>query len=153
MLLKLFIFSCLFSFQNANQINFNINKNRFDYSLCANTEVTFKLDELTLDPSEPEKGKNMRVNMNGFLAHDINDGEIHVIAKFKKITLLRKKMDLCHELAKNNISIQCPILSGDKNFEYEFVIPNEIPSGEYTVDIQLKDKTSMIFCGAINLKI
>lgn len=138
------------------QTVFNLNNGNFEYIICDETSNTFKLTEFRMEPDVPTKGVDIKLILNGILNENILDGsEIYLNVRYRTIKLLTKKMNLCRELENaKNIDIKCPITRGDKKLEYKFTIPEEVPSGEYMIDLLLKnvDKTN-IFCSNIKLKL
>lgn len=131
-----------------------LNMNKIEYNICENDKNSLKINEIVIQPNSPKKGEIVKINMNGFLEKDILHGsEILINVKYKSINLLKRRFDLCEMLAKDEkLEITCPVEKGEKSLEYEFNLPNEIPSGEYKIDISLKNNDkSLILCSVVNM--
>jgi hypothetical protein len=112
------------------------------YELCPGVEGTFQLQSVTTVPDVPQRGQRLRVEVKGHLKSAIEAGsEVSVRVKYRRIPLLTKRLNLCDELAKDgSLPDHCPIAAGDKTWVYEADIPNEIPAGQYSVDLRIRDQ-------------
>lgn len=140
-----------------NSKNKNIKQldNNFKYTICDSENSSFKVKQIVLDPAYIERGKNTSITIFGELEQDIVIGShIFIEVKYKMINLLKKRMNLCDELDKStDIDMKCPVKNGIKNLYYEFNIPDEVPNGEYLINILLKNvDESKIFCSIMNIR-
>lgn len=148
LLLNVFTQHCV-----SRQFKLNLLDNEVSYEICNEEKNSFKLNYIKFSPVM--KGGVTTIELDGFLNTDIKDGSNAVVnVKYKKINLIKKKIDICKELDNNDIEIKCPIEKGEKKMKYDVKIPNEIPSGEYKIDLLLKnDDETDIFCSSIFLSI
>lgn len=147
-----FFSSCI-----GEQINFktDLKGTNFQLDLCEVDASSFKLQTFHIIPENPQRGQDITIKIIGLLEDEINSGsEILVNVKYKRINLLRRRLDLCESLKKDDkLNLKCPITAGEKQLEYTFNIPQEVPLGEYVVDLLLRNMNSQtIFCSKINIK-
>lgn len=144
----------------GKQVNFKADKkttSNFELELCEMDVSLFKLQKFNLIPENPVRGQDITIKLIGLLEDEIRIGsEILVNVKYKRINLLRRRLDLCESLAKDDkLNLKCPISAGEKQLEYTFNIPQEVPLGEYTIDLLLRNtdtNSKTIFCSKISIK-
>lgn len=149
LVLYLELVNCLYE-----QKHFNIKDINFRMEVCEEPRSSFKLYNFETVPENPRRGEDVTIRMNGVLDEDVKIGsEIVVNVKYKMINLLRKQLDLCDSLEKEEkLNLKCPLEKGEKQFEYTFEIPRGVPLGEYVVDLLLRNEDeSMIFCSKLSI--
>jgi len=129
--------------------------NKFDYEICQKDSSLLKINNILLTPNPPVKGQELTLQIDGFLHKSIlNGSELKVVVKYKMITVYKKLLNFCDELKKiNNSNLTCPILNGEKSVNYSFTLPNEIPNGNYIIDLVLynQDK-NLTLCSKIMME-
>ncbi|POW18787.1 hypothetical protein PSHT_05381 [Puccinia striiformis] len=93
------------------------------------------ISSIKIDPSPPKAGQNLTVRATGTIRRLIEDGAYAVVTvKVGLVRLLQKTFDVCEELRKADVSLQCPMEPGDFDIAYEITLPKEIPPVTYRID-------------------
>lgn len=125
-----------------------------DYQICDEQENTFKIESLSITPNPPQKGQKLEVALVGDLTANVGPGTLlEVKVRFMRIPILKKRLDLCDELAKvGDAPAKCPIEVGKKLWKYSVDLPESIPTGKYTADLKIKDQSGQqVFCAHATL--
>lgn len=112
----------------------------------ANTPQILDLQRVVIDPNPPAKGQNLTFVATGYLSQDIVDGAyVEVDVRYGYIRLIHQTFDLCEEVT--NVDMECPIKKGKQIISKLVEIPNEVPSGKYTVNARAYTKEdALITC-------
>ncbi|MBH1933759.1 hypothetical protein I5Q34_05520 [Streptomyces sp. AV19] len=99
-----------------------------------------EIDDITLTPSFPEPGKDLRWEMTGRLKEqiDLTQVQCQIQVKLGLVTLLRKTATLPEVLkmlgAELEGDTQAP--SGEWTQTWTFAIPRELPKGDFRIYVQ-----------------
>ncbi|POW14242.1 hypothetical protein PSTT_03128 [Puccinia striiformis] len=86
----------------------------------------------TLTP--PQLGQNLTVRVSGIIYRVIEDGAyMDVFIKVGLIAITRKRFDICEELSKAKVNLQCPMKPGQFDIVYETTLPKQIPPAKFTL--------------------
>lgn len=127
----------------------------FSYKLC-DTYQAFQIEEFVLTPSRPIKGKNLNINVKGFLNNEIISGsQVTVYVSYIGLSIFKKKYDLCHMLdTTKNSPTKCPITVGKKSWTYNLDIPKKLPSGKYDIKLDINNSNGdILMCSYIYVTI
>ncbi|TPX39739.1 hypothetical protein SeLEV6574_g07012 [Synchytrium endobioticum] len=103
-------------------------------SLCATDNDIFEVESITLTPDPPQKGQPLVIEARGTLKEDVVAGAIaDVRVKLGLIKLFEQRLDICEQIKQ--IDLECPIQKGYHVIERSIQVPNELPTGKYTVHI------------------
>jgi len=105
------------------------------------TEDLLTIENVDLDPNPPEVGQNLTIVAKGTLNEDIEKGaKVHLQVKYGLITLINQEADLCDQV--KNVDLECPLEKGPMELTKVVSLPNQIPTGKYTVlaDVYTVDK-------------
>ncbi|KAI7964535.1 hypothetical protein MJO29_002633 [Puccinia striiformis f. sp. tritici] len=93
------------------------------------------ISSVEIDPNPPKVGQNLTVRATGTIRRLIEDGAYAVVTvNVGLVRLLQKTFDVCEELRKADVSLQCPMEPGDFDIAYEITLPKEIPPVTYRID-------------------
>ncbi|KAL0933214.1 phosphatidylglycerol phosphatidylinositol transfer protein [Colletotrichum truncatum] len=91
-----------------------------------------KIDSVDLSPNPPQAGKELVIKASGTVKENIEQGAYVLLqVKYGLIRLISTKADLCDQI--ENVDLECPIEKGALSIVKSVELPNEIPSGKYTV--------------------
>ncbi|CAO3634233.1 unnamed protein product [Cunninghamella blakesleeana] len=98
----------------------------------ANNDNLLIIEDITLTPDPPEKGKTLKIDFKGYLEEEVVKGAyVDIKVKLGLVQLIHKKFDFCKEI--ENINEKCPIPEGDLQISKEVKLPGQIPRGNYDV--------------------
>ncbi|KAH9471585.1 hypothetical protein Pst134EA_005477 [Puccinia striiformis f. sp. tritici] len=121
-------------FPNRFMHNFNPH-NTDDGADKPSTQGNFVFQRVEIDPNPPKVGQNLTVRATGTIRRLIEDGAYAVVTvNVGLVRLLQKTFDVCEELRKADVSLQCPMEPGDFDIAYEITLPKEIPPVTYRID-------------------
>ena len=139
-------------FKNLNYAKYN--NNNFKFEICDEDTNLLSIKKLEFIPNPPEKGKLLTINVESNLNKTISyASQVFLSVKYMRMRLISKSYDLCSELDKlKNVNIKCPIKAGYKILSYSLEIPQEIPNGNYFIEVLSIDQDQQqVFCSRINL--
>ncbi|KXH48586.1 ML domain-containing protein [Colletotrichum nymphaeae SA-01] len=102
--------------------------------LCpkSHDEDIVTIDSVDLSPNPPQAGKELVIKASGTVKQNIEKGAYVLLqVKYGLIRLISTKADLCEQI--ENVDLECPIEKGVLTVTKSVELPNEIPSGKYTV--------------------
>ncbi|KAL1917658.1 uncharacterized protein VTP21DRAFT_4051 [Calcarisporiella thermophila] len=108
---------------------------------CGRSGDIFKFESASITPNPPREGEEVTLKTKGTLSEQVEVGAtIEVEIKYGPIVVKRLKNDFCEELKKANKT--CPLAKGPQELIVSTQLPNDIPSGTYTLTgkIATKDK-------------
>ena len=141
----------IISFRIFQLNNFN---NKFNYEICDTNINTLNVTSLVLNPHSPEKGKELNIKLLAELYNNIHSANLLITVRYMRMKILDKTYDLCKELQNNNSPVQCPILSGNKDINYNMILPKNIPNGMYDIQFKINDQDkNQVICAKIALTI
>ncbi|KAF9450324.1 hypothetical protein P691DRAFT_665572, partial [Macrolepiota fuliginosa MF-IS2] len=95
-----------------------------------------QIKSITSIPDSPQRGKNLTVKVQATVAEPIEHGAYaDVVVQVGAVKLLQKKFDICEEACKSNLTVQCPVATGDYEMEHTVTLPMEIPPAIFTVAV------------------
>ncbi|KAF3806579.1 Phosphatidylglycerol/phosphatidylinositol transfer protein [Colletotrichum gloeosporioides] len=90
------------------------------------------IESVDLSPNPPQAGKELIIKASGTVKETIEKGAYVLLqVKYGLIRLISTKADLCEQI--ENVDLECPIEKGVLSITKSVELPNEIPSGKYTV--------------------
>jgi hypothetical protein len=113
----------------------------WEYTRCDKSIETsiFDLTSLKIAP-QPALGEKSILYLDGILRDGIGDiTEVDITVQFGRMTVYKKTLDFCEDLDEY-LPEKCPIENGAKNWTYGFELSNNIPSGTYTIKIDINQK-------------
>ncbi|KAI3659485.1 hypothetical protein MP638_004547 [Amoeboaphelidium occidentale] len=127
---------------------------QFDYEICEKDQNTFELKSLVINPNPPQKGKELSIDAEGYLAHDVTDGSVvQVSVAINGRPFLTRELDLCEETSKDPNAPQCPLTAGDKKITYKVQLPEKIPNFKYDVTARIIDQQNrQVLCAKASLR-
>ncbi|KAF5666030.1 phosphatidylglycerol phosphatidylinositol transfer [Fusarium heterosporum] len=91
-----------------------------------------KIDSVDLSPNPPKAGQELLIKAKGTVKQKIEEGAyVLLTVKYGLIRLISTKADLCEQIG--NVDLKCPVEAGVVEVTKSVDLPNEIPSGKYTV--------------------
>ncbi|CCM05154.1 uncharacterized protein FIBRA_07363 [Fibroporia radiculosa] len=109
---------------------------RWKWEDCGSSAHPVHIQDISISPDPPEKGKEMTVTVIGTSSQEIEDGAYaDVVVKVGAIKLLQREFDVCAE-ANANASIQCPVSEGRHVVSHTVDLPKEIPPAPFAVSIR-----------------
>ncbi|KNE90694.1 hypothetical protein PSTG_15874 [Puccinia striiformis f. sp. tritici PST-78] len=112
-----------------------ITQGNFVFQDCGLDTDPLTISSIKIDPSPPKAGQNLTVRATGTIRRLIEDGAYAVVTvNVGLVRLLQKTFDVCEELRKADVSLQCPMEPGDFDIAYEITLPKEIPPVTYRID-------------------
>ncbi|KAF6829420.1 phosphatidylglycerol phosphatidylinositol transfer protein [Colletotrichum plurivorum] len=91
-----------------------------------------EIKSVDLSPNPPQAGKELVIKASGVVKENIEKGAYVLLqVKYGLIRLISTKADLCEQI--ENVDLECPIEKGTLSITKSVELPNEIPSGKYTV--------------------
>lgn len=102
---------------------------------CGQPGDAITIESFEVDPNPPKPGHKVTIRASG-TAHELIEEGAYADVTVKLgsyIKLLQKRFDICEELSKANVTLQCPIQPGYYEIEQEIELPKEIPRAKYNV--------------------
>ncbi|KAI9360412.1 hypothetical protein DFJ73DRAFT_79205 [Zopfochytrium polystomum] len=111
------------------------------------------LELLCWKSKQRPSGTEANMTVVGHLKSTVEKGSvIKVLFKLGPIKLLDTTLDLCESIEK--IGKSCPLPAGETVLSHKFTVPNEIPPGKFSAQIELRNKdSSVISCLSANLRL
>ncbi|OMH79456.1 Phosphatidylglycerol/phosphatidylinositol transfer protein [Zancudomyces culisetae] len=85
-----------------------------------------KIEELTLDPEYPQRGRNISVYARAYIKERIEKATARVVVKYGIIRLVNSDYDLCELLAENTEE-RCPLEPGLHEINVVAYVPAYVP--------------------------
>lgn len=106
-------------------------------TMCSTPDFLLQKVRYSLHPDPPTKGQSLDMAFSGELSERITYGtiKIHVVLN-NFLTVYSSELDLCDSLKETGLS--CPLESGHIEIVAKADIPRIVPSGEYTIDLQIQ---------------
>ncbi|KAI8852961.1 ML domain-containing protein [Chytridium lagenaria] len=122
-------------------------------SNCGLPTDLLTVSSLTVSPDPPKKGQDVTLMAVGDLSEEVTAGAImRAQVKVGPIKLVDIEMDLCEKL--ESIGKSCPLPKGETLITQTFSIPKEVPSGRYSVHVDLLTKErKSVGCINANLRL
>lgn len=120
-------------------------KNPLEFCKAPHDDDLVIIKNVDLTPNPPVPGQVLTIEAVGEALVDIEDGAYVVLqVKYGLIRIVNTKANFCEQV--KNIDKECPIKKGEVIVRKDVEIPNEIPSGKYTVlaDVYSKDDEPMV---------
>ncbi|KAH9468494.1 hypothetical protein MJO29_004898 [Puccinia striiformis f. sp. tritici] len=126
----------------SNQFTKNINHDTDNPSTqaesvfqdCGHDSDPVRITSFEIDPNPPQLGQNLTVRVSGIIYRVIEDGAyMDVFIKVGLIATTRKRFDICEELSKAKVNLQCPMKPGQFDIVYETTLPKQIPPAKFTL--------------------
>ncbi|KAF2073615.1 hypothetical protein CYY_005072 [Polysphondylium violaceum] len=119
---------------------------------CGTPADKFTITSIEITPNPPVKNQNVSIVLNGTLSEVVSGGNIHFLLKYGFITLVNTNFPLCGN--DPFLPSPCPLQQGPISKSVTEFIPSQVPSGQYSANILIKDQNSNeLACVDINLKL
>ncbi|KAF9482887.1 hypothetical protein BDN70DRAFT_800676 [Pholiota conissans] len=122
---------------------------------CGSSTNPIQITSIVINPDPPATGQDLTVTVEGFATEVIEEGAYaYVTVKVGPFNILQKKIDICEEARKANVSVQCPIEKGTHIVIHTASLPKEIPKAKYGIAVEgytVDDDSMLCLKFAVNL--
>jgi len=104
------------------------------WSLCKpSDEMILCLEEVSIDPDPPQRGKDLVISIDGCLREEIREGKLRFAVRYSSLSVLWSTVDLCRLITDQGWLPGCPIKAGPIRIRHTISIPKMVPSGPYSI--------------------
>ena len=109
---------------------------------CGTAEDLLDIQQLTYAPLVPVRGEALTVTAQGNLKEQLTSGtKVNLVVKWGFVRVPVPPVDVCGELSKlPDAPATCPLQPGPVSLTQSFVLPAQIPDGDYDVNIRIKNQ-------------